>query len=49
MHQKALVEHQPGSPAAKALAELAQRMLNLPAEQTSGNIKFFWRRLVNMA
>jgi flagellar biosynthesis protein FlhG len=49
MRQKALVEDQPGSPAARAMAELAQTILNLPAEEASGNIKFFWRRLVNMA
>ncbi len=49
MKQKALVEAFPNSPASQAFRQLAITMVNLPAEQTSGNIKFFWRRLVNMA
>ncbi len=49
MQQKALVEAYPNSPAAKAFKQLARRVIDTPAEQTSGNIKFFWRRLVNMA
>jgi flagellar biosynthesis protein FlhG len=49
MQQKALVEAFPSSPAAQAIKRLAIDMVNMPVEQTSGNIKFFWRRLVNMA
>jgi flagellar biosynthesis protein FlhG len=49
MKQKALVEAFPNSPASQAFKQLAITMVNLPVEQTSGNIKFFWRRLVNMA
>ncbi len=49
MQQKALVEAFPNSPASQAFKRLAINMVNLPMEQTSGNIKFFWRRLVNMA
>ena len=49
MQQKALVEAYANSPASQAFKQLAINLLNLPLEQTSGNIKFFWRRLVNMA
>jgi len=49
IQQKALVEAAPESKAAKAMAQLAERVLNLPPESSSGNIKFFWRRLVQMA
>lgn len=49
MQQRALVEAYPNSPAAQAIKRLAIDLVNMPVEQTSGNIKFFWRRLVNMA
>lgn len=49
MQQRALVEAFPNSPASQAFRQLAINMVNMPIEQTSGNIKFFWRRLVNMA
>lgn len=49
MQQRALVEAYKSSPASQAFRKLAINLLNLPMEQTSGNIKFFWRRLVNMA
>jgi flagellar biosynthesis protein FlhG len=49
MQQKALVEAYANAPASQAFRQLAINLLNLPMEQTSGNIKFFWRRLVNMA
>jgi flagellar biosynthesis protein FlhG len=49
MQQRALVEAYKNSPASQAFRKLAINLLNLPMEQTSGNIKFFWRRLVNMA
>jgi flagellar biosynthesis protein FlhG len=49
MQQRALVEAYKNSPASQAFRRLAINLLNLPMEQTSGNIKFFWRRLVNMA
>lgn len=49
MQQRALVEAFTNSPASQAFKQLAINLLNLPLEQTSGNIKFFWRRLVNMA
>ena len=49
IQQKALVELFPQSPAAQGFTRLAQNVLRLPEDESSGNIKFFWRRLVNMA
>ncbi len=49
MQQKALVEVYPASPAAKAFRELARTILQMPPADASGNIKFFWRRLVNIS
>lgn len=48
MQQKALLEAFPGSPAAKGIKNLARNLLAQPVEDTGGNIKFFWRRLVDM-
>ena len=45
--QKALVESFPDSTAASAFKDVAQRLVRMPAPNDSdGNIKFFWRRLL---
>jgi flagellar biosynthesis protein FlhG len=49
MQQKPLVLAYPHSPAAKAIRELALHLLTAPSGDSGGNIKFFWRRLVDMA
>jgi flagellar biosynthesis protein FlhG len=49
IQQKALVEAFPGSPAAQAFTVLANNILRMPVEAGDGNIKFFWRRLVEMS
>ncbi len=49
MQQKPLVEAFPSSPAALAIKELARRVHRLPPADNDGNIKFFWRRLVNVS
>ena len=46
--QKPLVEAFPSSPAAKGFRQLARTFLDSPVEASGGNIKFFWRRLVNL-
>jgi flagellar biosynthesis protein FlhG len=47
--QRPLVSAFPQSPAAKAIRSLAKTIHTAPADPTSGSIKFFWRRLVDMA
>lgn len=49
MHQKAALELFPRSPASAAFMKLAKTVLERPAADGAGNIKFFWRRLVDMA
>ncbi|MFH1035759.1 MAG: MinD/ParA family protein [Pseudomonadota bacterium] len=49
IQQRALLEAFPGSPAAKSIEQLAKAFLRTPVDQSGGNIKFFWRRLVEMS
>ena len=49
MQQKPLAVAFPNSPAAQGIRGLAKAYLAQPVEAASGNIKFFWRRLVDMA
>ncbi len=49
MMQKPLVLAFPNSPASQAVRALAKRILHTPVQNSGGNIKFFWRRLVDMA
>ncbi|MGD9124777.1 MAG: MinD/ParA family protein [Desulfarculaceae bacterium] len=49
MQQKPLVQAFPNSPAARAIKGLAKTLLAQPVDVAGGNIKFFWRRLVDMA
>jgi flagellar biosynthesis protein FlhG len=49
IQQRALMEAFPGSPAAKSIEQLAKNFLRTPVDQAGGNIKFFWRRLVEMS
>jgi flagellar biosynthesis protein FlhG len=49
MMQKPVVLAFPNSPASHAFKVLAKRLLSTPVESSGGNIKFFWRRLVDMA
>jgi flagellar biosynthesis protein FlhG len=49
MQQKPLVQAFPNSPAARAIKGLAKTLLAQPVDIAGGNIKFFWRRLVDMA
>ena len=49
MLQKPVVLAFPNAPASRAIRALAKRVLYSPAQNTGGNIKFFWRRLVDMA
>ncbi len=49
MRQTPLVSAFPPSPAARSIRELAVSLLNLPFPPSGGNIKFFWRRLIDMA
>ncbi len=47
--QKPLLEAYPGANASKAVAALAKTILSRPVDDPSrGNIKFFWRRLVEL-
>ncbi len=47
--QKPLLLAFPSSAAAKGIESLAQALLKAPAPAEAGNIKFFWRRLMDMA
>jgi flagellar biosynthesis protein FlhG len=47
--QRPLLLAYPSSPAALAIHRLAKTLLSTPQQSDSGNIKFFWRRLMNMA
>ena len=49
IQQRALLEAFPASAAARGVEALAKAFLNSPLEQGGGNIKFFWRRLVDMS
>ena len=49
MMQKPVVLAFPNAPASRAIRALAKRVLFTPAQNSGGNIKFFWRRLVDMA
>ncbi len=49
IQQRALLEAFPNSPAAKGIEQLAKAFLRTPVDQAGGNIKFFWRRLVEMS
>lgn len=48
MRQKPAMKAFPNSPAAKGFKELARRLADSPPSAGDGNIKFFWRRLVDM-
>lgn len=48
MQQKPALLAFPESPASKAFNDLARRMLESEMSAGDGNIKFFWRRLVDM-
>ena len=49
MRQTPLVKAFPNSPAAGYFKLLAKRLMAQPVDNSGGNIKFFWRRLVDMA
>ena len=49
IQQRPLLEAFPGSPAAKGIEQLAKAFLRTPVDQSDGNIKFFWRKLVEMS
>ena len=49
MRQTPLAVIYPDSPAARGIRSLAKSYLAQPVEGSGGNIKFFWRRLVDMA
>lgn len=49
IQQRALLEAYPSSPAARGIEQLAKAFLRTPVDQGDGNIKFFWRRLVEMS
>ncbi len=49
IQQKPFMLSFPGSPAARGVEKLAKALLASPVERDSGNIKFFWRRLMDMA
>ncbi|MBI4797704.1 MAG: MinD/ParA family protein [Desulfarculus sp.] len=49
IQQRALLEAYPTSPAARGIEQLAKAFLRTPMDQGDGNIKFFWRRLVEMS
>ncbi len=48
MQQKPTITAFPKAPASKGFKQLAQRLLDSPPSAGDGNIKFFWRRLVDM-
>jgi flagellar biosynthesis protein FlhG len=49
IRQKPFLEAFPGSEASKAVNLLAKTLLARPVEDPSrGNIKFFWKRLIEM-
>lgn len=48
MQQRPALEVFPNSAASKGFRELAKRLMEAPASSGDGNIKFFWRRLVNL-
>jgi flagellar biosynthesis protein FlhG len=47
--QTPLLKAFPNCPAAKGIQALARTILQSPSPSESGNIKFFWRRLMDMA
>ncbi|MCB2184851.1 MAG: MinD/ParA family protein [Deltaproteobacteria bacterium] len=49
MLQKPVLEAFPQAAVSKQFLALAKDLLEAPPDETSGNIKFFWRRLVAMA
>ncbi|ADK85683.1 Cobyrinic acid ac-diamide synthase [Desulfarculus baarsii DSM 2075] len=49
MQQRPVVEAFPTAEISRAFAGLAKEMLERPSQETDGNIKFFWRRLVAMS
>jgi flagellar biosynthesis protein FlhG len=49
LKQQAAVELFPNSPASQGFNEIAQKIIDMePGRVLDGNIKFFWRRLINL-